>query len=68
MSDARFVNQKAVGSRVLPDEAIPLAEGDGRFLNDIYLPGMNHVIFCAASMPTLGSASSIHRKRALCPA
>ncbi|MFZ0778542.1 MAG: xanthine dehydrogenase family protein molybdopterin-binding subunit, partial [Xanthobacteraceae bacterium] len=45
MSDARFVNQKAVGSPVLPDEAIPLVEGDGRFLNDIYLPGMYHVAF-----------------------
>ena len=31
MSDTRFVNQKAVGSPVLPDEAIPLVEGDGRF-------------------------------------
>ncbi len=45
MSDARFVNQKAVGSPVVPDEAIPLVEGDGRFLNDIRLPGMYHVAF-----------------------
>ena len=45
MSDARFVNQRAVGSPVLPDEAIPLVEGDGRFLNDIRLPGMYHVAF-----------------------
>jgi carbon-monoxide dehydrogenase large subunit len=45
MSDARFVNQRAVGSSVLPDEAIPLVEGDGRFLNDIHLPGMYHVAF-----------------------
>jgi carbon-monoxide dehydrogenase large subunit len=45
MSDARFVNQKAVGSSVIPDEAIPLVEGDGRFLNDIKLPGMYHVAF-----------------------
>src|SRR5579862_8069733 len=45
MSDARFVNQKAVGSPVLPNEAIPLVEGDGRFLNDIRLPGMYHVAF-----------------------
>jgi carbon-monoxide dehydrogenase large subunit len=45
MSDARFVNRRAVGSPVIPDEAIPLVEGDGRFLNDIKLPGMYHVAF-----------------------
>jgi aerobic carbon-monoxide dehydrogenase large subunit len=45
MSDIRFINQRAVGSPVLPDEAIPLIEGDGRFLNDIRLPGMYHVAF-----------------------
>ncbi len=45
MSDKRFVNERAVGSSVLPDEAIPLVEGDGRFLNDIKLPGMYHVAF-----------------------
>ena len=45
MSDTRFVNQRAVGSPVMPDEAIPLVEGDGRFLNDIKLPGMYHVAF-----------------------
>ncbi|MGA7787321.1 MAG: xanthine dehydrogenase family protein molybdopterin-binding subunit [Xanthobacteraceae bacterium] len=45
MSDTRFVNQRAVGSPVVPDEAIPLVEGDGRFLNDIQLPGMYHVAF-----------------------
>jgi len=45
MSDARFVNLKAVGSSVIPDEAVPLVEGDGRFLNDIKLPGMYQVAF-----------------------
>ncbi len=45
MSDTRFVNQRAVGTSVLPDEAIPLVEGDGRFLNDIKLAGMYHVAF-----------------------
>ncbi len=45
MSDARFINQRAVGSPVLPDEAIPLVEGDGRFLNDIKLSGMYHMAF-----------------------
>jgi carbon-monoxide dehydrogenase large subunit len=45
MSDARFVNLRAVGTSVLPDEAIPLVEGDGRFLNDIKLPGMYHMAF-----------------------
>ena len=45
MTDARFVNQRMVGSSVIPDEAIPLVEGDGRFLNDIKLPGMYHVAF-----------------------
>ena len=45
MSDTRFVNLRAVGSSVIPDEAIPLVEGDGRFLNDIKLPGMYHVAF-----------------------
>ena len=33
------------GRRCIPDEAIPLVEGDGRFLNDIKLPGMYHVAF-----------------------
>ena len=45
MSDTRFVNQKSVGSSVLPEEAIPLVEGEGRFLNDIRLAGMYHVAF-----------------------
>jgi carbon-monoxide dehydrogenase large subunit len=45
MSDTRFVNQRMVGSSVIPDEAIPLVEGDGRFLNDIKLPGMYHLAF-----------------------
>ncbi len=45
MADTRFVDQKAVGLPVLPDEAIPLVEGDGRFLNDIGLPGMYHTTF-----------------------
>jgi carbon-monoxide dehydrogenase large subunit len=45
MSDTRFVNLRAVGSSVIPDEAVPLVEGDGRFLNDIKLPGMYHVAF-----------------------
>jgi carbon-monoxide dehydrogenase large subunit len=45
MSDTRFINQRMVGSSVIPDEAIPLVEGDGRFLNDIKLPGMYHVAF-----------------------
>ncbi len=45
MSDARFVNLRIVGTSVLPDEAIPLVEGEGRFVNDIRLPGMYHVAF-----------------------
>ena len=45
MSDTRFTNERKVGTSVLPDEAIPLVEGDGRFLNDIRLPGMYHVAF-----------------------
>ena len=45
MSDTRFVNQRTVGTSVLPDEAIPLVEGEGRFLNDIRLPGMDGVEF-----------------------
>jgi len=45
MSDTRFVNQRTVGTSVLPDEAIPLVEGEGRFLNDIQLPGTYHVAF-----------------------
>jgi carbon-monoxide dehydrogenase large subunit len=45
MSDTRFVNQRIVGTSVLPDEAIPLVEGEGRFLNDIRLPGTYHVAF-----------------------
>jgi carbon-monoxide dehydrogenase large subunit len=45
MSDTRFVNLRTVGTSVLPDEAIPLVEGEGRFLNDIQLPGMYHVAF-----------------------
>ena len=45
MSDTRFVNQRMVGSSVIPDEAIPLVEGDGRFVNDIKIAGMYHVTF-----------------------
>src|SRR5262245_11518925 len=45
MSDTRFVNLKAVGTSVLPDEAVPLVEGEGRFLNDIRLAGMYYVAF-----------------------
>ncbi len=45
MADKRFVNERMVGSSVLPDEAIPLVEGFGRFLNDIQLSGMYHVAF-----------------------
>ena len=30
MSDTRFVNQRMVGSSVIPDEAIPLIEGENR--------------------------------------
>ena len=45
MSDTRFVNLRIVGTSVLPDEAIPLVEGEGRFVNDIRLPGMYHVAF-----------------------
>lgn len=45
MSDTRFVNLRTVGTSVLPDEAIPLIEGEGRFINDIQLPGMRHVAF-----------------------
>ncbi len=45
MADTRFVNQKMVGTSVVPDEAIPLVEGEGRFLNDIRLPGMYHAAF-----------------------
>ena len=45
MADTRFANQKMVGTSVVPDEAIPLIEGEGRFLNDIRLPGMYHAAF-----------------------
>ena len=45
MSDTRFINLRTVGTSVLPDEAIPLVEGEGRFLNDIRLSGMYHVAF-----------------------
>ncbi len=50
MSDTRFVNRRAVGTSVLPDEAIPLVEGDGRFLNDIKLAGMYHVAFLRSQL------------------
>ncbi len=50
MSDTRFANQRIVGTSVLPDEAIPLIEGDGRFLNDIKIAGMYHVAFLRSSM------------------
>ncbi len=59
MSDTRFVNQKMVGSSVIPDEAIPLVEGDGRFLNDIKLPGMYHVAFLRSQHATPGSIPSM---------
>lgn len=41
----RFSNEKIVGTSVLPDEAIPLLEGEGRFINDISFQGMYHVAF-----------------------
>ncbi|MEI4196479.1 xanthine dehydrogenase family protein molybdopterin-binding subunit [Roseovarius sp. E0-M6] len=41
----RFSNEKIVGKSVLPDEAIPLLEGEGRFINDISFSGMYHVAF-----------------------
>lgn len=41
----RFSNEKIVGTSVLPDEAIPLLEGEARFLNDISFAGMYHVAF-----------------------
>ena len=45
MPNGRFVNERAVGMSVLPDEAIPLVEGEGRFVNDIQLAGMYYVAF-----------------------
>ena len=63
MADTRFVNQKAVGSSVVPDEAVPLIEGDGRFLNDIQLPGMYHVAFLR-SQHAHARISSIDASRA----
>ncbi|MFG1361121.1 xanthine dehydrogenase family protein molybdopterin-binding subunit [Xanthobacter pseudotagetidis] len=45
MSGTRFVNERMVGSSVLPEEAIPLVEGEARFLNDISMAGMYHVAF-----------------------
>lgn len=45
MTEMRFTNEKAVGASVLPDEARPLLDGEGRFLNDIAFAGMYHVAF-----------------------
>ena len=45
MPNGRFVNERAVGMSVLPDEAIPLVEGEGRFVNDIQVAGMYYVAF-----------------------
>jgi carbon-monoxide dehydrogenase large subunit len=45
MNETRFSNQQLVGTSVLPDEARPLLDGEGRFLNDISFAGMFHVAF-----------------------
>lgn len=45
MSSVRLSNEKAVGTSVLPDEARPLLDGEGRFLNDISFANMYHVAF-----------------------
>ncbi len=45
MTDVRLSNEKAVGTSVLPDEARPLLDGEGRFLNDISFASMYHVAF-----------------------
>jgi carbon-monoxide dehydrogenase large subunit len=45
MPNGRFVNERTVGTSVLPDEAIPLVEGEGRFVNDMQLAGMYYVAF-----------------------
>jgi len=41
----RYSNKASVGTSVLPDEAIPLLDGEARFLNDISFAGMYHVAF-----------------------
>ena len=41
----RLSNERAVGTSVLPDEARPLLDGEGRFLNDIAFTNMYHVAF-----------------------
>lgn len=45
MQGVRLTNEAVVGTSVLPDEAIPLLEGEARFLNDIAFPGTLHVAF-----------------------
>ncbi len=45
MTGTRFISKRIVGTSVLPDEAKPLLRGEGRFINDIRLPGMYHVAF-----------------------
>lgn len=45
MTGTRFVSKRIVGTSVLPDEAKPLLQGEGRFVADIRLPGMYHVAF-----------------------
>lgn len=45
MTGTRFITKRVVGTSVLPDEAKPLLRGEGRFVNDIRLPGMYHVAF-----------------------
>lgn len=45
MTRIRLSNESAVGTSVLPDEARPLLDGEGRFLNDISFTNMYHVAF-----------------------
>ena len=49
MTGTRFIAKGVVGTSVLPDEAKPLLVGEGRFVNDISLPGMYHVAFLRSS-------------------
>ena len=68
MADARFVNQRAVGSPVLPDERSRWSKATAASSTISACRACTTWLFCAASMPMRVSALSIRRKRALCPA
>jgi len=57
------MSKYGIGQPVLRFEDPRLLRGQGRFINDVNLPGQAHAVFCARRMPMPGSARSMSRRR-----